>query len=129
MRLRLPFFITFFLSIVCLFFVRFQSFRTFQVWSAAQHVAVPALLLLPPAATYLACLCPHTYDFGAKIKLPCSANVSRVWLQVTWLGLTPMLLAESFSVACWLLMCMPCRPGQRYPLTKARSQAPENISN
>ena len=42
---------------------------------------------------------------------------------MTWLGLTPMLVAESFSVAVWLLLCMPCRPGQHHPLTRARPRA------
>ena len=43
-------------------------------------------------------------------------------VQVTWLGLTPVYLAESFSVICWLLLLMPCTPGTHHPLLQARSE-------
>ena len=37
-------------------------------------------------------------------------------MQVTWLGLTPLYLAESTAVVCWLLLLSPGPPGKHQPL-------------
>ena len=40
-------------------------------------------------------------------------------MQVTWLGLSPLYMAESCSVVCWLLLLSPCPPGKHHPLLQA----------
>ena len=43
MRLRLPFFLVFLLSISCLYFVDYNSFRTFEVSLASAGTHMPAM--------------------------------------------------------------------------------------
>ena len=105
LRLRLPFLVIFLLGINCLFFVRYNTYRTFQVHCQHSPTMHPAGFVGSPTCVWHSA----TQLWSSHMPELCS-------MQVTWLGLTPLYLAESTAVVCWLLLLSPGPPGKHQPL-------------